>query len=105
MSKVQRFGCQEYGRYKRDCPKLKKDKNNKRKREEARVTQEVKEDDKKQKKEDPLMTKSTSFCLKSSFKGGRGLIGGPIYGIQERMIHRREQMKQERLHQSRRTIK
>lgn len=73
MSKAQRFGCQEYGRYKRGCPKLKKDNNNNRKR-------EVKEDDKKQKKEDPPMTKS-------SFKGGRGLIGGPIYGIQERMIY------------------
>lgn len=92
MSKVQRFGCQEYGRYKRGCPKLKKHNNNKRKREEGRVTQEVKEDDKKQKKEDPPMTKS-------SFKGGRGLIGGPIYGIQERMIYMREQMTQERLHE------
>lgn len=79
-------------------PKLKKDNNNKRKREEARVTQEVKEDDKKEKKEDPPMTKS-------SFKWGRGLIGDPIYGIQERMIYMREQMKQERLHQSRRIIK
>ena len=69
MSKVQRFGCQEYGRYKRDCPKLKKDNNNKRKREEARVTQEVKEDDKKQKKEDPVMTKSTSL-LKVLFQRG-----------------------------------
>jgi len=29
--------------------------------EEAHVTQEVKEDDKKRKKEDPPMTKSTSF--------------------------------------------
>jgi hypothetical protein len=80
------------------CPKLKKHNNNRRKREEGRVTQEVKEDDKKQKKEDPPMTKS-------SFKGGRGLIGGPIYGIQERMIYMREQMTQERLHESRRAIK
>jgi hypothetical protein len=69
MSKVQRFGCQEYGRCKRDCPKLKKDNNKKRKREEARVTQEVKEDDKKQKKEDPLMTKSTSLLKVFSQRG------------------------------------
>ena len=52
MSKVQYFGCQEYGDYKRNCPKLKRDNNNKRKREEAHITQEVKEEDKKQKKED-----------------------------------------------------
>jgi len=51
MSKVQCFGYQEYGHYKRDCPKLKKD-NNKRKKEEAHMTQEVKEEDKKKKKED-----------------------------------------------------
>ena len=52
MSKIQCFGCQEYGHYKRNCPKLKKD-NNKRKGEEAHMTQEVKEEEKKQKKEDP----------------------------------------------------
>ena len=49
MSKIQCFGCQEYGHYKRNCPKLKKDNNNKRKRKEAHMTQEVKEEDKKQK--------------------------------------------------------
>ena len=64
-----KFGCQEYGRYRRDFPKLKKDNNNKRKREEAHVTQEVKEDDKKQKKEDPPRTKSTSL-LKVFFQRG-----------------------------------
>jgi len=53
MSKVQCFGCQEYAHYKRDCPKLEKDNNNKRKMDEAHLTQEVKEEDKKQKKEDP----------------------------------------------------
>ena len=47
MSKIHLFGCQEYGHYKRNCPKLKKENNNKRKREEAHMTQ-------KQKKEDPL---------------------------------------------------
>ena len=54
MSKIQCFGCQEYGHYKRNCPKLKKDNNNKRKREEANMTQEMKEEEKKQNKEDPL---------------------------------------------------
>ena len=53
MSKIQCYGCQEYGHYKRNCPKLKKDNNNKIKREEAHITQEVKEEGKKQKKEDP----------------------------------------------------
>ena len=53
MSKIQCFGCQEYGHYKRNCPKLKKD-NNKRKREEAHITQEMKEEGKKQKKGDSL---------------------------------------------------
>ena len=32
MSKIQCFGCQEYGHYKRNFPKLKKDNNNKRKK-------------------------------------------------------------------------
>ena len=54
MSKIQCYGCQEYGHYMRNCPKLKKDNNNKRKREEAHMTQEVKEEENKQKKEDPL---------------------------------------------------
>ena len=53
MPKIQCFGCQEYGNYKRNFPKLKKDNNNKKKREESHITQEVKEEGKKQKKEDP----------------------------------------------------
>ena len=39
---------------KRNCPKLNKDNNNKIKREEAHMTQEVKEEENEQKKEDPL---------------------------------------------------
>ena len=42
MSKIQCYGCQEYGHYKRNCHKLKDNKNN-RKREETHMTQEVKE--------------------------------------------------------------
>ena len=53
MSKIQCFGCQEYGHYKRNCPKLKNNNNNKRKREEAHMTHKTKEEDKKKKKEDP----------------------------------------------------
>lgn len=52
MSEIQCFGCQEYGHYKTNFPKLKKDNNNKRKREESHITQETKEGN-KQKKEDP----------------------------------------------------
>lgn len=39
MSKVQFFGCQEYGHYKRDFSKSKKENNKKRKREEAHANQ------------------------------------------------------------------
>lgn len=53
MSKIQCFACQEYAHYKRNCPKLKKDNTNKRKREETHITQEMKEEGKKQKKENP----------------------------------------------------
>ena len=50
---IQCFGCQDYIHYKRNFPKLKKNNYNKRKKEEAHMTQDVKEEDKKQKKEDP----------------------------------------------------
>jgi len=53
-SKIRCYGCQEYGHYKRNCPKLKKDNNNKRKREEAHMTQEVKEEEKKKKEGRPF---------------------------------------------------
>lgn len=50
MAKVQCYGCQEYGHYKRDYPKLKKD-HNKRGREEAHIIEEV-EDAEKRKSEE-----------------------------------------------------
>jgi len=54
MSKIQCYGCQDYGHYKRNCPKLNKENNDKIKREESHMTQELKEEEKKQKNEDPL---------------------------------------------------
>ena len=51
MTKVQCYRCQEYGHYKRYCPKLKKD-NKKRGREEAHITKEVEESEKKKFKEE-----------------------------------------------------
>lgn len=53
MAKVRCYGCQEYGHYKRDCPKLKKD-NNKRGREEAHITEEVEEAEKKKSKKEEV---------------------------------------------------
>ena len=44
MAKVQCYGCQEYGHYRRDCLKLKRD-NNKRNKEEAHIIEEVEEPD------------------------------------------------------------
>jgi len=49
MPKIQCYGCQEYGHYKRDCPNIKKD-NNKRRREESHITEEVEEVEKKKSK-------------------------------------------------------
>lgn len=46
MDKVQRYGCHEYGNYKRECIYLNKD-NKKRGREEAHITEEVEEAEKK----------------------------------------------------------
>ena len=52
MAKVQFYRCQEYGHYRRDCPKLKRD-NNKRNKEEAHITEEMEEPEiKKPKKEE-----------------------------------------------------
>ena len=53
MSKIQCYGRQEYGHYKRDCPKLKKD-NNKRGREEAHIIEEVEEAEKKKSKKEEV---------------------------------------------------
>ena len=51
MSKIQCYGCREYGHYKRNCPKLKKD-NKSKERIEAHITEEVDEpNEKKSKKE------------------------------------------------------
>ena len=52
MSKIQCYGCQEYEQYKRDCPKVKKD--NKRGREEAHITKEPEEDEKKKSKKEEV---------------------------------------------------
>ena len=51
-AKIQCYGCQEYGHYKRDCPKIKKG-NNKREREEVHITEAVEEaENKKYKKKE-----------------------------------------------------
>lgn len=49
MAKVQCFGYQEYGHYRRDCPKIKKNNKNK---EEAHITEEVEELETKKPKEE-----------------------------------------------------
>lgn len=51
MSKVQCYGCQEYGHYKRYCSKLKKDNN---KINEAHITNEVEVPEKKKSKKDEV---------------------------------------------------
>ena len=53
MAKIQSYGCQKYGHYKRDCPKIKKD-NNKRGREETHITEEVEEAEKKKSKKEEV---------------------------------------------------
>ena len=53
MVKFQCYGCQEYGHYKRGCPKLKKD-NNKRGREEAHINEEIEKAEKKKSKKEEL---------------------------------------------------
>ena len=47
MSKIQRYGCQKYGHFKRDCLKLKKDNKKRKEGNEAHVTEEVEEPEKK----------------------------------------------------------
>lgn len=52
MAKVQCYGCQEYGHYRRNCHKLIRD-NNKRNKEEAHINKEVEDlETKKPKKEE-----------------------------------------------------
>jgi len=51
MDKVRCYGCQEIGHYKRDCPKRGKDKRN---REEAHITEEVKELESKKPKNEEI---------------------------------------------------
>ena len=53
MAKIQCYGWQEYGHYKRDCPKVKKDNNNSG-REEAHITKEVEEAEKKKSKKEEV---------------------------------------------------
>ena len=53
MAKIQCYGCQEYGNYRKACPKLKKG-NNKRDREEAHITGEVEEAEKKKCKKEEI---------------------------------------------------
>lgn len=53
MAKVQCYGRQDYGHHKRDCPKLKKDNKNKG-REEAHVTEEVEDAEKKKSKKEEV---------------------------------------------------
>ena len=54
ISKIQCYGCQEYGHYKRDCPKIKKD-NNKRGREEGHITEKVEDAEKKKSKKEEVI--------------------------------------------------
>lgn len=53
LAKVQCYGYQEYEHYKRDCPKLKKD-NNKIGTQEAHITEEVEDVEKKKSKKGKL---------------------------------------------------
>ena len=51
MAKSQCYGCQEYGNYKRDCPKIKKDKRGKK---EAQIIEKVEEIEKKKSKNEEV---------------------------------------------------
>ena len=54
MAKIQCYGCQEYGHYRRDFAKLKKD-YNKRGREATHITEEEKEVEKKKSKKEEVI--------------------------------------------------
>lgn len=43
MSKIQYYECNEYGHFKRNCPKLKKGNKKRKEKSEAHVTKEVEE--------------------------------------------------------------
>jgi len=53
MAKIQCYGCQEYGHYKRDSPKIKKD-NIERGREEDHIIEEVEDAEKKKSKKEEV---------------------------------------------------
>ena len=51
MPKIQCYECNEYGHFKRNCPKLKKDNKKRMERNEAHVTEEVESEKRKTKEE------------------------------------------------------
>lgn len=54
MPKIQCYGCQEYGHFKKDFLKLKKDIKKRKERNEAHITKEVEELEKKKSKEEEV---------------------------------------------------
>ena len=87
MLKIQCYGCHEYGHNKRDCHKLKKD-NNKRRRVEAHITKEVEEPEKKK----PKKVEVLFSIVKNSCHGRK-------HCKYDRMHHiRRFQLRKKRAH-------